>query len=150
MFFILVLINKEEREVIRKREKKKEIRKLLEKKKKSAYCFRFCSWIEMAAEVQTQPQVQEVNAASSGGAQTVRSLYVGDLDANVTDSQLYDLFTQIGEVVSVRVCKDLTSRQSLGYGYVNYFNPKDGSSLLSYLFLLIKVIQSVLKLIDLV
>ncbi|XP_075520983.1 polyadenylate-binding protein 2-like [Primulina tabacum] len=79
----------------------------------------------MAAPVQMQPQVQVVNAVPSGGAPFVTSLYVGDLDANVTDSQLYDLFIQMGDVVSVRVCRDLTSRRSLGYGYVNYGNPQE-------------------------
>ncbi|XP_019153341.1 PREDICTED: polyadenylate-binding protein 2-like [Ipomoea nil] len=55
------------------------------------------------------------------------SLYVGDLDANVSDSQLYDLFNQVGQVVSVRVCRDMSSRRSLGYGYVNYTNPQDAA-----------------------
>ncbi|GMH13823.1 hypothetical protein Nepgr_015664 [Nepenthes gracilis] len=55
------------------------------------------------------------------------SLYVGDLELNVNDSQLYDLFNQIGQVVSVRVCRDLTSRRSLGYGYVNYSSAQDAA-----------------------
>lgn len=49
-----------------------------------------------------------------------------DVDFNVNDSQLYDLFNQVGQVVSVRVCRDLSTRRSLGYGYVNYSNPTDG------------------------
>ncbi|KAJ8772876.1 hypothetical protein K2173_028053 [Erythroxylum novogranatense] len=74
--------------------------------------------------------------AGGGGAGAplaTTSLYVGDLDWNVNDSQLYDLFNQIGQVVSVRVCRDLTSGRSLGYGYVNYSDPQDAARALDVL-----------------
>ncbi|CAI8599271.1 unnamed protein product [Vicia faba] len=64
---------------------------------------------------------------------TTTSLYVGDLDHDVNDSQIYDLFNQIGQVVSVRICRDLASQQSLGYGYVNFSNPHDAAKAMDVL-----------------
>ena len=67
------------------------------------------------------------------------SLHVRNLDAKATDSQLYDLFNQLGQVVSVRICRDMSTRRSLGYGFVNYVNHQDGWFLLTLFILFILV-----------
>jgi len=48
------------------------------------------------------------------------SLYVGDLRSDVGESDIYDAFKECGNILSVRVCRDVKDQRSLGYAYVNY------------------------------
>lgn len=111
----------------RRGKQKKKNREKAEKEKKKRKEKEESRILAMAQiQVQHQAPISGPNGVAAGNQFLTTSLYVGDLDFNVTDSQLYDLFNQVGQVVSVRVCRDLSTRRSLGYGYVNYSNPTDG------------------------
>lgn len=60
----------------------------------------------------------------------VTTLYVGNLDSNVTEELLFSYFSKYGLIYSLKIPKDRQTKISRGFGFVNFFQPNCGRSFL--------------------
>ncbi|KAG2400544.1 Polyadenylate-binding protein [Vigna angularis] len=65
-------------------------------------------------------QVPDNDSSEETNSRFHTTLYVGDLDETIDESQLFIIFDHVAKVVSVRICRDYATGKSLGYAYVTY------------------------------
>jgi cold-inducible RNA-binding protein len=65
---------------------------------------------------------QERNAKPEGSM----TIYVGNLDYNLSEDEIRAAFEAYGEVASVRIVRDADTGQPRGFGYVVMTNPEEG------------------------
>jgi len=53
------------------------------------------------------------------------TVYVGDMDPQVNEALLWELFLQSGHVVNVHIPKDKLTQQHMGYGFVEFHSEED-------------------------
>ena len=61
------------------------------------------------------------------------TLYIGDLTDNVKEIDIYEVFSKYANIYSLKICCDLITGKSLGYGYINFKNIKDAEIVLEKL-----------------
>ncbi|XP_077444986.1 ELAV-like protein 2 isoform X4 [Stigmatopora argus] len=70
---------------------------------------------------------------SGGFEESKTNLIVNYLPQSMTQEELKSLFGSIGEIESCKLVRDKITGQSLGYGFVNYVDPKDAEKAISTL-----------------
>ena len=55
------------------------------------------------------------------------NIYVGNLSYNLTEEELSELFSQFGEVTSVKIIKDQMTGRAKGFGFVEMSSDEEGT-----------------------
>ncbi len=54
------------------------------------------------------------------------NIYVGNLNYNLSEEELNEVFSEYGEVVSVKIVKDRETGRAKGFGFVEMANEDEG------------------------
>ena len=62
--------------------------------------------------------------------QKLFSLYVGNINESFTEIGLYYIFSELGPVDSVKLCRDMITGKHIGFGYIDFKNKQDAKKVI--------------------
>jgi RNA recognition motif-containing protein len=63
----------------------------------------------------------------------MRKIYVGNIAFNATEQDLRDLFSEYGEIESLKIMKDKFTEESKGFGFIEMANEEDAKKAIATL-----------------
>jgi RNA recognition motif-containing protein len=63
----------------------------------------------------------------------MRKMYVGNIPYNATEVELREMFSEIGEIDSLKIMKDQFTDRSKGFGFIEMVNEEDAKKAISTL-----------------
>jgi len=81
----------------------------------------------VTASMMGTPTTSKPLTSSDGKMLESQKVYVGGLDPSVTESHIFALFSQFGQLEKVSLQMDPSSRTSRGYAFLTYRDPKEAN-----------------------
>jgi len=63
----------------------------------------------------------------------MKKMYVGNIPYNATEEDLRELFSEYGEIESLKIIKDQFTNRSKGFGFIEMINEKDAKKAIATL-----------------
>jgi RNA recognition motif-containing protein len=63
----------------------------------------------------------------------MRKIYVGNIPFNATEQDLRDLFSEYGEIESLKIMKDKFTEESKGFGFIEMVSEEDAKKAIAAL-----------------
>ena len=63
----------------------------------------------------------------------MRKMYVGNIPYNATEAELREMFSEIGEIDSLKIMKDQFTDRSKGFGFIEMVNEEDAKKAIATL-----------------
>lgn len=83
-------------------------------------------WTRVCSSLKEKGNIEKIDENNSIKKDT--TIQITNLSKNVTEYDLYDLFSQVGEIRRILIPKDYETQQSRGFGFILFSSSKDAEN----------------------